>query len=110
MNQEEIYDQQIAPLMSQIIEICKQNEINCHATFYLLQENDESEEPTRVWCTTHLPFNAPAGIRLMEYLATSRGNLDIFLTACIRDGELHGHESAFLQKLQMERDRTEDEH
>ncbi len=41
MSREEIYDAQIAPLMGQILEICKTNKIPMLADFDLSSEDDE---------------------------------------------------------------------
>jgi len=109
LSKEQIYDQQIAPLMSQIAEICQQHEINLQATFFLRQENNQTEEIDEIWYTTELSSNAPAGIRLMGYLAASRGNLDKFLIKCLRDSALHGHQSVFLQTLGIESEVSESE-
>lgn len=49
MNKEEIYDAQIAPLMAQIIDVCKANKIAMLATFHLPIDEDDNLE-----CTTAL--------------------------------------------------------
>lgn len=49
MNKEEIYDSQIAPLMAQIIAICKANKIAMLADFAIGHEKDEGLK-----CTTAL--------------------------------------------------------
>ena len=46
-DKEKIYDKEIYPLMSQIIEICKENDIQMFAT-YTLKEVDE------IACTTYI--------------------------------------------------------
>jgi len=50
MNKEQIYDNQINPLMAQIIEICKTNKIAMLATFDI--PNDEDAD---LACTSHTP-------------------------------------------------------
>ncbi len=50
MNKEQIYDEKINPLMTQVIEICKANSIAMLATFDI--PNDEDPD---LACTTHLP-------------------------------------------------------
>ena len=49
---ESIYDEKIAPLMTQMIDICKENGISMFADFKLKDETDEEES---YYCTTCLP-------------------------------------------------------
>lgn len=52
-DKEDVYDEQIAPLMSQIIEICKKENIPLTAQFSLKShrdDNESQEDPMR--CTT----------------------------------------------------------
>ena len=49
---EDVYDERISPLMSQIIAICKEHQIPMAATFQF--ENSEENGPG--FCTTILPF------------------------------------------------------
>lgn len=52
-DKEHIYDEQIAPLMKQIIEICKREELPMNAQFYLKQQHpDADEENGPMYCTT----------------------------------------------------------
>ena len=41
MDKEQIYDEQISPLMTKIIEICKEHKIDMLATFAIPTEGDE---------------------------------------------------------------------
>ena len=50
MNKEQVYDEQIAPLMTQIIEICEKNNIGMLADFEI--PNDEDPD---LCCTSWLP-------------------------------------------------------
>ena len=50
MNKEQAYDEQIAPLMTQIIEVATRHGIAMFASFMI--PNDEDPE---LCCTTHLP-------------------------------------------------------
>lgn len=43
-DKESIYDEQIAPLMKQIIEICKAEQLPMNAQFYLKQQHPEADE------------------------------------------------------------------
>lgn len=49
MSKEQVYDQQVAPLMEQIIRICQENKIAMLASFSLESEDDEG-----LRCTTAL--------------------------------------------------------
>ncbi len=52
-DKENIYDNEIAPLMKQIIEICKREELPMVAQFYLKQQHpDADEENAAMYCTT----------------------------------------------------------
>jgi len=53
-NLEAIYDAEIAPLMSKIIDICKEHKLPVFATF--LYANDPETEETGL-CTTNLMFD-----------------------------------------------------
>jgi hypothetical protein len=58
MNKEEIYDQEIAPLMAKIIDVCRANKIPLLAQFHIPTPEDEN-----LACTTALleaDFNPPA--------------------------------------------------
>ena len=50
MNKEQIYDSKIAPLMEQIINICKEHKIGMFATYEIPNEEDADLK-----CTTILP-------------------------------------------------------
>lgn len=50
MNKEEIYDEQISPLMEEIIKICKEHKIATLCTFEIPTDEDEG-----LRCTTSLP-------------------------------------------------------
>lgn len=51
---ERIYDDQISPLMAQIIKVCRDNNINMATTFSL--DFDEEAEET-LFCTTVIPID-----------------------------------------------------
>jgi hypothetical protein len=82
MNKEQVYDAQIAPLMAQIIDVCKANKIPVLATFHIPTEEDENLE-----CTTALllrSFNPPE--RLIEALKIIRPPSRSPLMVTTRDG------------------------
>lgn len=69
MTKEQIYDEKIEPLMAQIIAVCKENNINTHATFFL----DED-----MMCTTHLKLEGdPLTLELLYLAAACRNNIDL---------------------------------
>lgn len=49
---ESVYDEQIAPLMTQIIAVCKEHHLPMFATFLYRSDGDDCE-----YCTTNLPFD-----------------------------------------------------
>lgn len=57
MNKEEIYDEQISPLMQQIIAICNDKGIAMHASFDIAHDGEgpNGEDCSSLTCTTHLP-------------------------------------------------------
>jgi len=62
MSKESVYDEQISPLMAEIIKICKENKIPAFCSFGLdpNQEDDTEQEdglPSTLWCTTSLPIS-----------------------------------------------------
>lgn len=61
-DKEKIYDEQISPLMTKIIEICQKNDISYMADFYLKEPTDENSE---MYCTS---FQNPAHDRKIEDL------------------------------------------
>ena len=52
MNQEEIYDEKVSPLVKQIVEICKEHKMPCIMSFAC--PNDEPEKGELLRCTTAL--------------------------------------------------------
>lgn len=79
---EKVYDEQISPLMEQIIKICQENEIPMLCTF---QYGPESEEGSVPFCTTLLvgfegtdeaiknayrALNKPTGMLAMTFTTT----------------------------------------
>ena len=52
-DKEDVYDNEIAPLMKQIIEICKREELPMVAQFYLKQQHPDADvENGAMFCTT----------------------------------------------------------
>lgn len=51
-DKEDVYDNEIAPLMKQIIEVCKREELPMVAQFYLKKEREDNGQP--MYCTTTL--------------------------------------------------------
>lgn len=89
---EEIYDEQIAPLMTQIIDICRAHKIKLHASYEL--DGD-------MMCTTYLDHGEPSPVplRLMYYASQAGSNVDAFMGAVKRDAQEYGHTSIALELL-----------
>ncbi len=49
-DKESVYDEEIAPLMQQIIEICKREELPMVAQFYLKEKRENNDKP--MYCST----------------------------------------------------------
>lgn len=85
---EKIYDEKIAPLMAQIIAICKEHKLPCHATF---------EYAPDAFCTTHISGEPDSAAMVMiRTAALTKGNIDAFIIAMSKHAEKSGHTSAFL--------------
>ncbi len=85
MNKEEIYDDQINPLMAQIIKICSANRIAMLATFSIPTEEDEG-----LCCTTHLPDETgelpPRIAKCVEASKANQRSATVMLTTEHADG------------------------
>lgn len=84
MNKEQIYDAQINPLMAQIIEICKANNIAMLATFAL-----PTPEDADLCCTSHLPDETgklPCPIAEASSVIRGSGRSPLMLTTQHADG------------------------
>ncbi len=76
MTKEQVYDEQINPLVTQITAICKEHGINTHATFFL---DDE------LLCTTHLKLEGdPLALELLYLASRCRNNIDSLFIAVAR--------------------------
>ncbi len=91
---ERIYDEQIAPLMKQIIDICKREGFGLSGFVELEEE---------VTVLTHLEPEErhTAQMRLSYYLLRSHGNLDTFFMYVLKDAEENGHNSVYLKLVEM---------
>jgi hypothetical protein len=89
---EEIYDGQVAPLMTRIIEICQAHKIKMHASYEL---------DGGMMCTTNLHHGEPSPVplRLMLYASKAGNNIDAFMGAVKRDAAEYGHTSIALELL-----------
>ncbi|MGG0754146.1 hypothetical protein [Brevibacillus laterosporus] len=63
-DKENIYDEKISPLMRQILEICKQEDIPMIASFKL---KDETEEHGELFCTSHILPKTHAPEKYVEF-------------------------------------------
>ena len=69
-DKEKIYDDKIAPLMKEVIKICKEEGINALAQFYLAEETDDASD---LHCTTYIPGENEHN-NLKDALNLVRGN------------------------------------
>lgn len=56
-NKEQVYDEEISPLMQKIIQICRENGIAALTSFNIGHDGEgpNGEDCTDLTCTTHLP-------------------------------------------------------
>ena len=52
-NKEEIYDNQISPLISEVLKICKENNIQMAMQFYL-QDKESNPDGEPMYCTSNI--------------------------------------------------------
>jgi hypothetical protein len=91
---ERAYDEKIAPLVTEILALCKEHGIALTATFFLDGETT---------CSTHYEGDhetPPAMLRMGYYLIQARNNFDAFVIAMSRDGRKYGHSSMVLKMLE----------
>ncbi|BBI32021.1 hypothetical protein [Cohnella abietis] len=90
-NKESVYDEVISPLMQQIIEVCKQEQIPMVTSFYLVSA-DVHPNGKELFCTTTLPVkgNTPDWIR--DVIAMYEGRRDPIITATITITKEDSHE------------------
>lgn len=92
-DKEDVYDQEIAPLMTQIIDICKKHQMPMFATF---------EFAPKAYCETILPDETGRNsitFQLIWMAARAKGNGDILIKAMMDHAKKHGNGSAFLAIL-----------
>lgn len=93
MNNEEIYDKEIAPLLLQACKICQDNSI----PFVAVTEF----APDEFGRTEYLGKNPSVSMLMSSWAARVRGNIDNFFLAAIRYGKEHGHNSIHLAMLKV---------
>ena len=82
MNTEQIYDEQIAPLMTKIIEICKENKIGLHSSFRLTNEYEEE-----LYCHSCLPVKDGYLLDMLYLMVRCKGNIDSFILTLLKQIE-----------------------
>ncbi|KIV69379.1 MULTISPECIES: hypothetical protein [Bacillus] len=91
-DKEEVYDEEIAPLMQQILEICKREELPMVVQFYLAEESPYDEESvTPLYCTSIIipgDRNDEEGIQQLqdidEVMKYGKNGPPYFMAATIR--------------------------
>ena len=88
MNKEKIYDEQISPLMSQVIDICKKNNIAMLMTFSIPTEDDPD-----LACTTAIldDESKPTESMVKAYnIIMGRASGGMMITTRRQDGSISG--------------------
>ncbi|QBP90714.1 hypothetical protein E1A90_04495 [Bacillus mycoides] len=91
-DKEKIYDEEIAPLMQQILEICRREELPMVAQFYHAEESPYDEESvTPLYCTSIIipgDLNDEEGIQQLqdidEVMKYGKNGPPYFMAATIR--------------------------
>lgn len=94
MNKEQVYDEKISPLMAQIIDVCKANNIAFVASFSIPNDDDETLACTSALLTdeTEPPQNLQDAVKVLRYgrrstspmmLRTEHGDGSTTLTAIV---------------------------
>lgn len=91
---EKIYDEQIAPKLLEVAEICK----SIGLPFAAIVEFDLDEHNTAV-TVAPMPDGAGAAMRIVAYAMRAQGNVDALIMALQKDGAKHGHSSLALTIL-----------
>lgn len=101
---EKVYDEKIAPLMTQIITICDEHKMPYHCSFMFRADE---------LCTSHNEHGSDSIIMFMLYVASMCfGNLDRFIMSMQKHAEKKGHGSMFLRLFENqaeERKRRDEE-
>lgn len=91
MNKEQVYDEQISPLMTQLLEVCQREGIPMFASF---QYRDEGF-CTSALSTGHCVFDH---YRALSQCAEIRGvNVDKYMNWVAKDARKNGHSSMYLK-------------
>lgn len=91
---EDVYDEQISPLMTKVIEICKEHDIGAVMAFEL--DNDGTEEdPDYLHCTTSLPGAGDERLQRVAAAAAPRRSSPQMFSVTVETGdgtkEIHHH-------------------
>lgn len=84
MNREDVYDNQISPLMTEIIRICKEHDIPMVASF---QYNDDRPDGEAMLCTTVILNQKDAATPALHDAAAALRRDRSVMTLTARDGE-----------------------
>jgi len=99
MSKEEIYDKEIAPLLLEAVNKCKEHDIPFVATvFYDWSEKIENYS----WGSTYyIPKDCNSSHVLTSWVATrANGNADSLINWMLKHGKKYGHTSAWLTVLE----------
>lgn len=97
---EEVYDAQISPLMTQIIEIAKTNGIDFIASFELGVTNTEEAEDVPLHCHTLVNQGRATRLTFMDMARQADSNADALIIGLLKYAQKYGNESsAYLHRL-----------
>lgn len=89
-DKEAVYDEQIAPLMAQLLEICRREKIPMFASF----QYADTKFCTSALCTGHVVFDH---YRALGQSAEIEGiNVDKYMNWVAKDARKNGHSSMYL--------------
>jgi len=97
MSLEQVYDSEISPLVLQIIEICKQNNLPFFMEFDL--DGDMSCKSSSVPTENNMVRMHDVVSQCLEN--NNSFNLDKFLFWIVREAQQKGHSSVFLSRLDI---------
>jgi hypothetical protein len=88
---EQFYDEVVAPALMDLAKQCQERGLSLVA---VCQYDSDGSGTTRALTGSLQPH-----IRLTDYAAQARGNVDSLIIALVKDGEKYGHSSMFLNRL-----------
>lgn len=88
---EQVYDEDVAPLLMKAALVCKERGMSLVVAVEYARDE--------IGQTTILQPGAGFWVRLVDFAARARGNVDILVMGLMRHAREHGHGSAYLSIL-----------